>query len=99
MGLEGRTALVSGSSRGIGRAIALRLAEEGAKVIVNYRSREKEAGDVVAQIEAKGGKALAWRADVSNFEEVEAMVKEAGAILGPVDILVNNATIHRGISL
>ncbi len=96
MGLEGRTALVTGSSRGIGRAIAIRLAEEGANVIVNFRSREKEASEVVSQIEAKGRKALACRADVSSFEEVDAMVKEATRAVGPIDVLVNNATIHRG---
>ena len=96
MGLEGRTALVTGSSRGIGRAIALRLSEEGANVIVNYRSRQKEASEVVSQIEARGGKALAFRADVSCFEEVDAMVKEATGALGAIDVLVNNATIHRG---
>jgi NAD(P)-dependent dehydrogenase (short-subunit alcohol dehydrogenase family) len=96
MGLEGRTALVTGSSRGIGRAIALRLAGEGAGVIVNCRSREKEAAEVVSEIEAGGGRALAVRADVSNHKEVEAMVREAARLLGPVDILINNATIHRG---
>lgn len=96
MGLEGRTALVTGSSRGIGRAIALRLAEEGASVMVNFRSREKEASEVVSRIRAKGVKAAAFRADVSNFDEVDAMVGEAGRVLGPVDVLVNNATIHRG---
>jgi 3-oxoacyl-[acyl-carrier protein] reductase len=96
MGLDGRTALVTGSSRGIGRAIAVRLAEEGANVIVNFRSREKEASEVVSQIEAKGRKALACRADVSSFEEVDAMVKEATRTVGPIDVLVNNATIHRG---
>lgn len=96
MGLEGRTALVSGSSRGIGRAIALRLAAEGAKVIVNFRSRDKEAQEVVSQVRAKGGTALAFQADVSVFEEVEAMVQEASRTVGPIDVLVNNATIHRG---
>ena len=96
MGLEGRTALVTGSSRGIGRAIALRLAEEGANVIVNFRSREREAAEVVSCIEEKGGKAIACRADVSRFEEVDAMVQEATQRVGPIDILVNNATIHRG---
>lgn len=96
MGLEGRTALVTGSSRGIGRAIALRLSEEGANVIVNYRSRQKEASEVVSQIEARGGKALAVRADVSCFEQVDAMVQEAAQALGAIDVLVNNATIHRG---
>jgi 3-oxoacyl-[acyl-carrier protein] reductase len=94
--LEGRTALVTGSSRGIGRAIAIRLAEEGADVIVNYRSREKEASETVSRIQAKGRKALSCRADVSRFEEVEAMVRQATRVLGPIDILVNNATIHRG---
>ena len=96
MALEGRTALVTGSSRGIGRAIAVRLAEEGAKVVVNYRSRDKEASDAVGEIQERGGKALACRADVSSFEQVDAMVKQAARALGPVDILVNNATIHRG---
>jgi 3-oxoacyl-[acyl-carrier protein] reductase len=96
MGLEGRTALVTGSSRGIGRAIAVRLAEEGAKVIVNFRSRDKEAQEVVSKIQEKGGKAIACRADVSRFEEVDAMVQEATQRVGPIDILVNNATIHRG---
>ena len=96
MGLKGRTALVTGSSRGIGRAIAVRLAEEGANVIVNFRSREKEAQEVVSHIQGKGGKAIACRADVSRFEEVDAMVQEATRSVGPIDILVNNATIHRG---
>jgi NAD(P)-dependent dehydrogenase (short-subunit alcohol dehydrogenase family) len=96
MGLEGRTALVTGSSRGIGRAIALRLAGEGANVIVNFRSREQEAQEVVSKIQEEGGKAIACRADVSRFEEVDAMVQEATRSVGPIDILVNNATIHRG---
>jgi 3-oxoacyl-[acyl-carrier protein] reductase len=96
MGLEGRTALVTGSSRGIGRAIAVRLAEEGANVIVNFRSREDEAKGVVSHIQGKGGKVIACRADVSRIEEVDAMVQEATQKVGPIDILVNNATIHRG---
>jgi 3-oxoacyl-[acyl-carrier protein] reductase len=96
MELDGRTALVTGSSRGIGRAIAIRLAEAGAKVAVNYRVREKEASEVVAIIDAKGGRALARRADVSRYDEVAAMVEDVKRELGPIDILVNNATIHRG---
>ncbi len=96
MELDGRTALVTGSSRGIGRAIAIRLAEEGANLIVNYRSREKEAVEVVSRIKAMGRKALACRADVSDIEEVDAMVLEATRTLGPIDVLVNNATVHRG---
>jgi len=73
MELDGRTALVTGSSRGIGRAIAIRLAEAGAKVAVNYRVREKEASEVVAIIDAKGGRARACRADVSRYDEVAAV--------------------------
>jgi len=96
MELDGRTALVTGSSRGIGRAIAIRLAEAGAKVAVNYRVREKEASEVVAIIDAKGGRSLACRADVSRYDEVAAMVEDVKRELGPIDILVNNATIHRG---
>ena len=96
MELDGRTALVTGSSRGIGRAIAIRLAEAGAKVAVNYRVREKEASEVVAIIEAKGGRARACRADVSRYDEVAAMEEDVKRELGPIDILVNNATIHRG---
>jgi 3-oxoacyl-[acyl-carrier protein] reductase len=96
MGLDGRTALVTGSSRGIGRAIALRLAGEGANVIVNFRSREQEAQEVVSKIRAMNGNALACRADVSVFAEVEAMVQDASRTVGPIDILVNNATTHRG---
>ena len=96
MELDGRTALVTGSSRGIGRAIAIRFAEAGAKVAVNYRVRQKEASEVVAIIDAKGGRALACRADVSRYDEVAAMVEDVKRELGPIDILVNNATIHRG---
>lgn len=96
MELEERTALVTGSSRGIGRAIALRLAEEGARVIVNFRTREREGLEVVSRIREKGGSAIACQADVSDYGQVEAMVRKAADTLGPVDILVNNATIHRG---
>jgi len=96
MELEGRTALVTGSSRGIGRAIAIRLAEAGAKVAVNFRVREKEASEVVSIIESRGGSARACRADVSRYEEVVAMVGDVNRNLGPIEILVNNATIHRG---
>jgi len=89
--LSGRIALVTGGSRGIGRAVALSLAEAGAKVVVNYRQREDEAADVVGAIERAGGHAIAVRADVSKQDEVRALVKEVEARLGPIDILVNNA--------
>ncbi|MCP4752699.1 MAG: 3-oxoacyl-ACP reductase FabG [Proteobacteria bacterium] len=96
MTLTGKTALVTGSSRGIGREIAIRLAQEGAKVVVNYRTREKEAAEVVSLIAQEGGKAICIGADVSNYEAVEEMVRSIEKEMGPVDVLVNNATIHRG---
>ena len=96
MNLSDKTALVTGSSRGIGRVIALRLAEEGANVVVNFKVRDKEASEVVSLIKAKGRKALSIQADVSNYDEVKDMVQEATEKLGPIDILVNNATVHKG---
>ena len=91
MPLEGRVALVTGSSRGIGRATALRLAAMGAKVIVNYRSDEAGAQETCAAISAAGGQALALQADVSREEDVQRLFQEAEAQAGPVTILVNNA--------
>lgn len=89
--LTDRVALVTGGSRGIGRAVALALAEAGAAVAVNYRERAKEAGDVVDAIRTKSGRAMASGADVSRSAEVSAMVKAIERDLGPIDILVNNA--------
>jgi 3-oxoacyl-[acyl-carrier protein] reductase len=91
--LDGRVALVTGASRGIGRAIALALAEQGAKVAVNYVSRDGDAEAVVGAIRANGGTAVAVRADVSTAAEVDAMIASVTAQLGAVDILVNNAGI------
>jgi 3-oxoacyl-[acyl-carrier protein] reductase len=91
--LDGRVALVTGASRGIGRAIALALAEQGAKVAVNYVSRGTDADAVVGAITANGGTAVTVRADVSAAAEVDAMIAGVTAQLGPVDILVNNAGI------
>jgi 3-oxoacyl-[acyl-carrier protein] reductase len=89
--LNGRVALVTGGSRGIGRAISLALASCGASVAVNYRQRENQAADVVAEIERLGGRALAVRADVSRGSDVTSMIGDIEQRLGPVDILVNNA--------
>src|SRR3954469_19037607 len=88
--LEGRHALVTGANSGIGRGIALRLAEEGAAVAVNYLSRPEDADAVVKEIESAGAKAIAVQADVSNEQQVDAMFGRAVAELGGVDILVNN---------
>ena len=94
-GLKDKVALVTGASRGIGRAIALRLAEEGCKVVVNYNRSAEAAEDVVAQIKANGGEAVAIQADVSDFKEAQRLVKEATAAFGRIDILVNNAGTTR----
>src|SRR5215468_1097072 len=91
--LDGRVALVTGASRGIGRAVALTLAAEGARVAVNYVSRAGDADAVVAAIRANGGSAAAVRADVSVRADVDVMVAGVTAQLGPIDILVNNAGI------
>jgi len=95
MELEGKTALVTGASRGIGRAIALYLAELGAQVAVNYSSSEQRALEVVEAIKGKGGRAIAIKADVSNPQEVEAMFERVLEEFGDLDILVNNAGITR----
>jgi len=88
-----RVALVTGSSRGIGAAIARRLAADGIAVVVNYAGRAAEAGKVVAEIEAAGGRALAVQADVSSPAAVASLFDQAEAAFGGVDILVNNAGI------
>ena len=87
----GKVALVTGSSRGIGRAIALTLARDGAHVVVNYLSRADAANEVVDEIQSMGRNAIAIRADVSIYEEVERMVKTVLEHFGKIDILVNNA--------
>lgn len=93
--LQGQVALVTGSSRGIGRAIALELGRLGASVCVNYRGSEAQAQVVVEQICAQGSQAIAISADVSRSEGVEHLFKEITRTLGTVRILVNNAGITR----
>jgi len=94
MQLEGRTALVTGASRGIGRAIALALAAEGADVAVNYISNEAMATEVVDQIRAMGRRALPAQADVADYEAASRMAERVLEEFGHVDILVNNAGIN-----
>jgi len=93
--LQGQVALVTGASRGIGRAIALELGRLGASVCVNYRGNEKQAHEVLAQLRAQGNQAVAIGADVSRAEDVENLFKEITSELGSVTILVNNAGITR----
>jgi 3-oxoacyl-[acyl-carrier protein] reductase len=93
--LEGKVALVTGGSRGIGRAIAISLAEAGANVVVNYAGNEAAAAEVAAHIESLGRKALIIKANVGNSAEVDAMVKKTLEAFGQLDILVNNAGITR----
>lgn len=91
--LEGRVALITGSSRGIGRAIALEFAREGAKVCVNYVRSEDKAREVVEKIRSFGGEAVMVRADVSKLDDVRGLVGEVIERFGRIDILVNNAAI------
>ena len=93
--LSGQTALVTGASRGIGRAIALKLGEAGAEVIVNYSNSPQKAEEVVAAIKSTGGKAYAIQANVSNEEEVNKLIKAIIERNGQIDVLINNAGITR----
>ncbi len=92
--LDGKVALVTGGSRGIGRGIAETLAAEGADVAVNYTAHPEAASEVVAAIEAMGRRAMAVQADVSDRTQVEAMVASVTDQLGPIDVLVNNAGVE-----
>lgn len=93
--LTNKTALVTGASRGIGRAIALELAKNGANVAVNYAGSKEKADEVVAEIKQLGREAIAIQANVADEEAVQAMVKEVISTFGSLDILVNNAGITR----
>ena len=93
--LEGKTALVTGASRGIGRAIALELARQGADVAVNYARSAEAASQVVTEIEALGRRAVALPADVGDFAQAAALIGATVNALGRLDILVNNAGIVR----
>ncbi len=93
--LQGKNALVTGSSRGIGRAIALKLGKLGANVAINYAGNEAKAQEVIDELEALGVKAIKIQADVSQEKEVKRMVKETIDAFGSLEILVNNAGITR----
>ena len=98
MRLSGKNALVTGSDQGIGRGIALRLAEEGADVAVNYRKNREGAAETCAQISQMGRRTAAIQADVGEIADARRVVEEAAAALGGLDILVNNAGIEKNAS-
>ena len=93
--LKGKSALVTGASRGIGRAIAIEQARQGVNVAVNFAGNAQKAEEVVAEIKPLGSQAFAIKADVANSDEVAAMVKETVDAFGSLDILINNAGITR----
>ena len=96
--LEGRTALVTGGAKGIGRAVCVKLAEAGADVAVNYLSSEQAAQETAQQVEQAGRRVQLVKADVSSPEQVEHMLADVERTLGPVDLLVNNAGIFDYVS-
>lgn len=93
--LTGKTALVTGATRGIGRAIALRFASEGANVAFTYRSQNEAAQSLMAEIEAMGVQAKGYSSDAASFEDAHAVVEDVKAVFGRIDILVNNAGITK----
>jgi 3-oxoacyl-[acyl-carrier protein] reductase len=93
--LKGKTAIVTGAARGIGRSIALKLAKLGANVVINYRSSSDSAKQLINEIEKDGGSAFAVKADISNYNEADILIKETVKHFGTVDILVNNAGITK----
>ncbi len=93
MRLQDKVALITGASRGIGRAMAKLFAKEGAKVVINYNRSEEEASSLVEEIQKQGGEALLVKADISKADEVKKMVQRAVEKFGRIDILVNNAGI------
>lgn len=95
MNLKGKTALVTGGSRGIGKSIALTLADQGVNIIINYTSNEEKARKVVKEIEKLNVKALALKANISNNEEIKEMMRKIDEKFDRIDILVNNAGITR----
>jgi glucose 1-dehydrogenase len=98
MKLEGKVALVTGSSQGIGAAIALRLAQEGADVVINYRSHPETAEAVKQQVEAVGRRSVAIAADIGSIDSINQLIAGSVAALGQIDLLVNNAGVEKNAS-
>ena len=97
--LDGQVAIVTGASRGIGRAVAKELAEYGAAVVVNYFQSQEQADELVGELASNGCKAIAVRAGVAHPDDVQAMVQRALDEFGQIDILVNNAGVNRDRTL
>ena len=90
-----KVAIVTGGTRGIGRAIALKLADQGANIVINYRNSDKEAEELKAILEEKGVKVLTVKCDISNFEDSKNLMDKCKEVFGKIDILVNNAGITK----
>jgi glucose 1-dehydrogenase len=99
MKLEGKTVLITGGSQGIGQGIALRLAEEGADIAIDYVGNSESADATVAQIQKRGRRASAVQADISSVDQIHSMMKQAVDSLGGVDVLINNAGIEKHASI
>ena len=97
--LEGKVAIVTGASKGIGASIAKHLAESGATVVVNYASSKEGADRVVGEIEGKGGRAVAVQADMAKADDVERLFSDAKTAFGRLDIVVNNAGVYEFMPL
>ena len=93
--LKDKVAIVTGGTRGIGRAIALKLADKGANIVINYRNSDKEAEELKAILEEKGVKVLTVKCDISNFEDSKNLMDKCKEVFGKIDILVNNAGITK----
>ena len=93
--LKDKVAIVTGGTRGIGRAIALKLADQGANIVINYRNSDKEAEELKAILEEKGIKVLTVKCDISNFEDSKNLMDKCKEVFGKIDILVNNAGITK----
>lgn len=93
--LKDKVAIVTGGTRGIGRAIALKLADNGANIVINYRNSDKEAEELKAILEGKGVKVLTVKCDISNFEDSKNLMDKCKEVFGKIDILVNNAGITK----
>ena len=93
--LKGKSSIITGASRGIGKAIAIKFAKEGANIVINYRNNEEEALKVKEELEQLGVKTLIVKADISDLKQAENLIKQAKKEFGQVDILINNAGITK----